>query len=88
MANTAHAQSDDENTGQTAAPRPVDTIRVGPVEIPIWRNRGAKGDFYSAGAPQVSYKDENNKWQEGTSYGMGDLLFLSKAADMAARAPD
>jgi hypothetical protein len=33
---------------------PAHTARVGNVEIAIWRNQGANGDFYTASAPALA----------------------------------
>ena len=65
--------------------RPVDTARVGNVEIAIWRNTGANGFFHTASAPVIRYKDEKtSEWKESHSYGAVDLLALAEAAREAS----
>jgi hypothetical protein len=70
---------------ESTARRPVDTAKVGNVEIPIWRNHGANGDFYTASSPTIRYKDDkSNEWKDGSSYGALDLLALAAAAQEAS----
>jgi hypothetical protein len=70
---------------ETATRRPVDTAKVGNVEIPIWRNRGANGDFFTASSPRIRYKDEKSgEWKDGNSYGALDLLALAEAGREAS----
>jgi hypothetical protein len=80
----AQAQrADNENEPESATRRPVDTARHGNVEIAIWRNASSKGDFYSASAPTIRYK-EGEEWKDGSSFGRHDLLDLAEAAREAA----
>jgi hypothetical protein len=76
-----HAEAHDETSSATQ--RPVETVRHGNVEIAIWRNAGAKGDFYSASTPKIRYK-EGEEWKDGSSFGRHDLLDLAEAAREAA----
>src|ERR1035438_3072815 len=71
---------------EAATKRPVDTVKVGNVEIPIWKNHGANGDFYTASSPTIRYKDEKagGEWKDGNSYGALDLLSLAAAAQEAS----
>jgi len=65
--------------------RPVDTARVGNVEIAIWRNQGTSGEFYTASSPTIRYKDDKSgEWKDGSSYGAVDLLALAEAAREAS----
>ena len=69
----------------TGTRRPVDTARVGNVEIAIWRNHGANGFFHTASAPVIRYKDEKtSEWKESNSYGALDLLAPADAAREAS----
>lgn len=79
QSNAQRADNDDESPTKSFANRPVDTVRVGNVDIPIWRNEGTKGEFFSAGSPTIRYKD-GEEWKDGTSYGRHDLLDLAEAA--------
>jgi hypothetical protein len=82
--NTQRSESDEQQG--TATRRPVDTAKVGNVEIAIWKNHGASGDFYTASSPTIRYKDEKSggEWKDGNSYGVLDLLALSEAAREAS----
>ena len=81
----AQAQrADNENEAESATRRPVDTARHGNVEIAIWRNTSAKGDFYSASTPTIRYKDDAGEWKDGSNFGRHDLLDLAEAAREAA----
>jgi hypothetical protein len=81
------SQSNAQRTesSETATRRPVDTARVGSVEIAIWRNQGTSGDFYNASSPTIRYKDDKSgEWKDGSSYGALDLLALAEAAREAS----
>lgn len=72
-------------TSEAAALRPVDTAKVGSVEIAIWRNQGGNGDFFTASSPVICYKDDKSgEWKDGSSYGALDLLSLAEAAHEAS----
>jgi hypothetical protein len=69
-----------ENEGDSQATRrPEATARVGNVEIAIWRNQGSSGEFFTASAPAIRYKDGEES-KTGSSNGMLDLLALAEAA--------
>jgi|HubBroStandDraft_1064217.scaffolds.fasta_scaffold1819542_1 hypothetical protein len=72
---------------EAAAKRPVDTAKVGNVEIAIWKNHGQSGDFYTASTPTIRYKDDKagGEWRDGNSYGALDLLSLAEAAREASQ---
>ena len=80
----AQPQRKDEEEQKPFATRPADTVRHGNVEIAIWRNEGAKGEFYSASSPTIRYKDEAGEWKDGSNFGRHDLLDLAEAAHEAA----
>jgi hypothetical protein len=70
---------------ESATRRPEYTAKVGNVEIPVWRNHGANGDFYTASSPTIRYKDDKSgEWKDGSSYGALDLLSLAEAAREAS----
>lgn len=81
QSNAQRAEAHDDTP--SAARRPVDSARHGNVEIAIWKNPSAKGDFYSASAPVIRYND-NGEWKDGSSFGRHDLLDLAEAAREAA----
>ena len=65
-------------------PPPIAKIREGNVQIGIWERQGPKGVFYTAGKPQLSYKDEEGKWHnDAGSYGEFDVTDLVIAAAKA-----
>jgi hypothetical protein len=77
------AEPGDEQASATR--RPAYTAKVGNVEIPIWQNHGANGDFYTASSPTIRYKDDKSQeWKDGSSYGALDLLALAAAAQEAS----
>jgi hypothetical protein len=81
----AQRAEDQNEESQSAGRRPVDTARHGNVEIAIWRNTGAQGDFYSASSPTIRYKDNSTgEWKDGSNFGRHDLLDLAEAAREAA----
>lgn len=85
QSNAQRAESDDRQESGTGR-RPVDTVKVGSVEIAIWRNQGSNGEFYTASSPTIRYKDEKSgEWKDGNSYGALDLLSLAEAAHEASR---
>jgi hypothetical protein len=83
QSNARSAESGDQQESTTR--RPVATVKIGNVQIPIWRNHGANGDFYAASLPIIRYKDDKSgEWKDGTSYGELDLLALAEAAREAS----
>lgn len=66
----------------TSAKKPVEKIRVGGVQVGIWRNEGPEGPFFTAGV-ELSYKGEDDQWHTSTSFGRRDLINLAKAALLA-----
>jgi hypothetical protein len=76
-------QDSESEEAPSAGRRPEATVRVGNVEVAIWRNKGSNGEFYTASAPQIRYKD-GDQWKDGSSYGTLDLLALAEAAREAS----
>ena len=74
------------NKPDKAMNRPACTIRYGAVRAAIWRNVVDNGNasrpMYSVTFSR-SYKDGENNWKNGTSFGLDDLLILAKVADEA-----
>ncbi len=65
------------------ANKPVDKIKVGGIQIAIWKNDGEDGAYYKAGSPELRYRDIAGEWHTGKSYGPRDLINLAKAAMLA-----
>jgi hypothetical protein len=84
--NQSNAQRSDEGDEQPrSSGRPADSAKHGNVEIAIWKNQGQSGDFYTASAPTIRYKDKTTgEFKDGTSFGRHDLLDLAEAAREAA----
>jgi hypothetical protein len=61
----------------------AETIRVGGVSIPIWKNEGEDGPYYKAGEPELRYRDKGGEWHDSKSYGQRDLVNLAKASMLA-----
>lgn len=64
-----------------AAKKPVQTVRIYPVEAAIWKNESEKGAFYSVTFSRT-YKDANG-YHSSDSFSGSDLLLLAKVADLA-----
>ena len=75
--------SSNTNNNEAAEPKaaPVSKIRVGSVTASIWENKTDKGDFQNV-TFERRYKT-GDQWKSTRSYGIGDLLELAKAADLA-----
>jgi len=68
---------------QKAKP-PIAEVREGNVKIAVWEHEGPKGVFYTAGKPQLSYKDDAGAWHnDAGSYGEFDVTDLVVAAARA-----
>lgn len=61
--------------------QPAHKIRIGTLQVTIWRNHGEKGNWYSA-VPTRGYKQEDT-WKETDSLGFDDLLSMAKLLDQA-----
>lgn len=84
MAQSNAQRAETNEPSESATRRPVDTVRHGNVEIAIWRNTGERGDFYTASAPTIRYKDNAGEWKDGSSFGRHDLLDVAEASREAA----
>jgi hypothetical protein len=62
--------------------QPAHKIRIGVLQVTIWRNQGEKGNWYSA-VPSRSYKQGDDIWKETDSLGFDDLLTMAKLFDLA-----
>ncbi|MBI1246873.1 hypothetical protein GC197_03385 [bacterium] len=61
--------------------QPAHKIRIGVLQVTIWRNQGEKGNWYSV-IPSRSYK-QDDAWKETDSLGFDDLLTMAKLLDQA-----
>jgi hypothetical protein len=76
-------RTEETEPSQSGARRPEATAKVGNVEIAVWRNQGASGEFYTASSPTIRYRD-GDQWKDGSSYSQLDLLALAEAAREAS----
>ncbi len=63
---------------------PVDKFHEGRVHVSIFKNESSKGDFHTASF-QLRYKDKNEQFQTGHSYGKKDCEDLARAAAQAEK---
>jgi hypothetical protein len=61
--------------------QPAHKIRIGVLQVTIWRNHGERGNWYSV-IPSRGYKQED-AWKETESLGFDDLLTMAKLFDLA-----
>ena len=62
--------------------QPAHKIRIGVLQVTIWRNHGEKGNWYSVN-PTRGYKQGDDTWKETDSLGSDDLLPMAKLLDLA-----
>jgi hypothetical protein len=62
--------------------KPAHKLRVGVLQVTIWRNTSEKGNWYSV-IPSRSYKNGDETWKETDSLGFDDLLTMAKLFDQA-----
>ena len=62
--------------------KPAHKIRMGVLQVTIWRNIGEKGTRYSVNASR-GYKNSDDIWKETDSLGFDDLLPMAKLLDEA-----
>ena len=61
--------------------QPAHKIRIGTLQVTIWRNHGDKGNWYSV-IPSRGYKQDDG-WKETDSLSFDDLLAMAKLLDLA-----
>ncbi len=61
---------------------PAHKIRIGVLQVTIWRNTSDKGTWYSV-VPTRSYKQGDDTWKETDSLNSDDLLPMAKLLDLA-----
>ncbi|WP_425400188.1 hypothetical protein [Aeoliella sp.] len=61
--------------------KPAHKIRIGVLQVTIWKNQSDKGTWYSV-IPSRSYK-QDDAWKETDSFGFDDLLAVAKLLDQA-----
>jgi len=57
--------------------KPAHKIRIGVLQVTIWRNHSEKGNWYSVN-PARSYKQGDETWKETDSLGFDDLLIMAE----------
>ena len=61
--------------------QPAHKIRIGTLQVTIWRIPSDKGDWYSV-TPTRAYK-QGNVWKQSDRLGFDDLLTMTKLFDLA-----
>ena len=66
-----------------STPTPIDEVRIGSVKAAIWQNQvGDDGAIrYNVTFGRLYRSDEDGKWKTTRSFGLNDLLVLSKLPD-------
>ena len=80
---TSNRSQATQQSSSSAQNKPVEKFTDGPVHVSIWENEGTKGAFRSASF-EVRYKNSNNEWQSGRSYGSSALLHLETGGPRSA----
>ena len=62
--------------------KPAHKLRMGVLQVTIWRNHSEKGNWYSVITAR-SYKQGDDLWKETDSLGSDDLLTMAKLLDLA-----
>ncbi|WP_152054198.1 hypothetical protein [Tautonia marina] len=62
--------------------QPAHKIRIGVLQVTIWRNHGENGPWYSV-VPSRSYKNGDETWQQSDKLRFDDLLTMAKLLDQA-----
>jgi hypothetical protein len=62
--------------------KPAHKLRMGVLQVTIWRNHSEKGNWYSV-IPARGYKQGDDTWKETDSLGSDDLLTMAKLLDLA-----
>ena len=62
--------------------QPAHKIRIGTLQVTIWRNHGERGNWYSV-IPSRGYKQGDDAWKETDSLNGDDLLPMAKLLDLA-----
>jgi hypothetical protein len=66
----------------SSASKPVAKVSLFPISAAIWRNEKDGRPYYSV-TFERSYKEDDGKWKNTSSFNAGELLLLAKVADMA-----
>jgi hypothetical protein len=61
---------------------PAHKLRIGVLQVTIWRNVSDRGNWYSV-TPSRGYKQGDDTWKETDSLGFDDILVMAKLLDQA-----
>jgi hypothetical protein len=61
--------------------KPVHEVRIGSVRAAVWLNEGKNGPWHNVTITRT-YQDGDD-YRETSTYGIGELLAVAKAADLA-----
>ena len=78
-------QPEAEQAGQSGPKqRPTRSIKVGSVQVAIWRNLTPEGRvLFNATLERLYFDEKAEQWESSHSFGRRDMLELAKAADIA-----
>lgn len=62
--------------------KPIAKVNMYPVTAAIWVNERDGKSYYSV-TIERTYKDDDGKWKNTSTFNAGDLLLVAKAADLA-----
>ena len=64
--------------------KPHETIKLGRIEVAIWKNETENGVRFNLTSPKRNYKkDEKSSWQSTDSLGRDEALTAAKALELA-----
>jgi hypothetical protein len=70
--------------GREQKDRPVRSVKVGSVQVAIWRNLTDDGrEVFNATLERLYFDEKAEKWESSHSFGRRDMLELAKAVDVA-----
>ena len=80
----APAQTAPANNSSAQKDRPIRSVKIGSVQVAIWRNLTAEGRVvFNATLERLYFDEKAEKWESSQSFGRRDMLELSKAVDIA-----
>ena len=63
--------------------QPVHEERLGRMKAVVWENPTKNGKMYNVQFCRV-YRDDDDQWQESTSFGRDDCLVLARLAEIVS----
>ena len=80
----APAQTAPANNSSAQKDRPIRSVKIGSVQVAIWRNLTTEGRVvFNATLERLYFDEKAEKWESSQSFGRRDMLELSKAVDIS-----